>query len=151
MPIISFHSAEFDYNMTLRPLHSFSFLSVVFLAFSLSIYLKPAFSLPTIDIAKPEASKGRLTWQKYNCQSCHQLYGLGGYLGPDLTNVYAAPNKGEPLIRAMLQIGIPPMPSFNLPEEEIALLVAFLKETNASGTADPRMFLILSNGMTQRK
>ena len=33
------------------------------------------------------ACEGKIVFQKYNCISCHQLYGLGGYLGPDLTNV----------------------------------------------------------------
>jgi nitric oxide reductase subunit C len=137
--------------MTFKPVYTFSFLSLAFLAFSFSIYLNPALTETAISIEKQQAAAGRLVWQKYNCQSCHQLYGLGGYLGPDLTNVYAAPGKGEALIRAVLKTGVAPMPSFDMAEEEITLLVSFLKETDASGTADPRGFVIQSNGMTQRK
>lgn len=134
--------------MSIRPVHTFFFLSLSFLVFSLSIYLKPAFAASS---AKHEASQGRLVWQKYNCQSCHQLYGLGGYLGPDLTNVYSAPGKGENVIRAFLKTGVAPMPSFEMSEEETDNLISFLKETDASGSADPRSFFILSTGMTKRK
>ena len=59
-----------------------------------------------------------MVWQKYNCQSCHQLYGLGGYLGPDLTNVYSAKGKGELFIKAFLHAGTKQMPSFDLSKEE---------------------------------
>ncbi len=37
-----------------------------------------------------DSRKGKLLFQEYNCISCHQLYGLGGYMGPDLTNVISA-------------------------------------------------------------
>ncbi len=37
--------------------------------------------------------RGEDIWLKNNCNSCHQLYGLGGYLGPDLTNVYSVNGK----------------------------------------------------------
>ncbi len=97
------------------------------------------------------AAEGRLVWQKYNCQSCHQLYGLGGYLGPDLTNVYSAPGKGEPVIRAFLKAGVPPMPVFNISEEETASLIAFLRATDGSGSAAPRDFTILPSGMIKKK
>ena len=26
---------------------------------------------------------GKKIYQEYNCQSCHQIFGLGGYLGPE--------------------------------------------------------------------
>lgn len=72
-------------------------------------------------------------------------------MGPDLTNVYSAPGKGEPWIRAMLKVGSAPMPPFEMPEKEIAALIAFLKEADASGRADPKDFVALPNGMIQRK
>lgn len=137
--------------MTQKPAIAFSLLSLAFLAFSLSIYLKPGRSAVAIGVEKDAASAGRLVWQKYNCQSCHQLYGLGGYLGPDLTNVYSAPGKGETVVRALLKTGVAQMPAFQMTEEEIAQLIAFLKHTDASGSADPRDFSILSSGMTKRK
>jgi nitric oxide reductase subunit C len=137
--------------MTLKHAHIFSFLSLGFIAFSFSIYLKPVFSSPNTDFEQQQAGLGRLVWQQYNCQSCHQLFGLGGYLGPDLTNVYSAPGKGEILIRAFLKSGVEPMPTFNMSEREISQLMAFLKALDACGIADPRSFNILPNAMTQRK
>ena len=63
-------------------LYIFTALVLLFLAFSASIYTRE-----DVNGASPVAGSGKLVWQKHNCQSCHQLYGLGGYLGPDLTNV----------------------------------------------------------------
>lgn len=136
----------------MKSLHIFISLSALFLAFSFSIYLKPAFAAgQSAAVDKQKVSEGRLVWQRYNCQSCHQLYGLGGYLGPDLTNVYSAPGKGESYIRALVRTGTAQMPVFNLSEEETTLLIAFLKTADTIGSADPRDFFILSTGMTKRK
>jgi len=85
-----------------------------------------------------EATRGKLVWQQYNCNACHQVYGLGGYLGPDLTNVYSL--KGKEYIKAFLQNGTPIMPDFHLSREEMDALVAYLKNIDASGKADPRTF-----------
>ena len=137
--------------MNLKPAHLFSLLAFAFFAFSLSIYLEPANAATSLGFEKHKADAGRLVWQKYNCQSCHQLYGLGGYLGPDLTNIYTAAGKGEALIRVMLKTGVAPMPAFQLSEAETADLIEFLKQTDASGSADPRGFSIQASGMTIRK
>ena len=84
---------------------------------------------------------------KYNCQACHQLFGLGGYLGPDLTNVYGDPHKGEAAIRSIVNYGNKQMPSFNFTEQEMHALLEFLKSTDAAGTSDPRKLTIQSDGM----
>lgn len=91
-----------------------------------------------------EAFKGKILWQQNNCNSCHQVYGLGGYLGPDLTNVYSL--RGPAYIRAFLQNGTNIMPDFKLQEDEIKSLIAYLQNINASGKADPRKFSIQYNG-----
>jgi nitric oxide reductase subunit C len=135
----------------MHPRLTFSLLGFSFLLYSFSIYLQPA-----LDTASPSAdtgmtSEGRLVWQKYNCQSCHQLYGLGGYLGPDLTNVMSAPNKGEPLVRALLKAPTPPMPVYNLSEAETEALVSYLKAMDKSGSASPKDFTILPTGMIQQQ
>ncbi|MHA1544136.1 MAG: c-type cytochrome, partial [Alphaproteobacteria bacterium] len=41
-----------------------------------------------------EAQAGQRLFQKKNCIACHQFYGLGGYMGPDLTNVISEDGKG---------------------------------------------------------
>src|SRR6185369_4489230 len=55
---------------------------------------------------------GKLLWQEYNCGACHQVYGLGGYLGPDLTNSYS--RRGSDYIKAFLKGGNQVMPNFHL-------------------------------------
>ncbi|PKP26577.1 MAG: nitric-oxide reductase [Bacteroidetes bacterium HGW-Bacteroidetes-2] len=127
----------------------FLLLSLAFLVFSSSIYKDD-----TVYEKKPVAydaalqKEGRLIWQKNNCHVCHQLYGLGGFLGPDLTNVA---DKGYYYIDAFLKVGINSMPIFNLTEEESLHLFEFLKATNASGSANPKDYTILMDGMIVQK
>ena len=96
----------------------------------------------------PEVSKGKLVWQQYNCNACHQVYGLGGYLGPDLTNEYSV--KGPDYIKAFLKSGTVTMPNFHLNEEEIKDLLSYLQNIDASGKADPRTFTINTDGTIQQ-
>ncbi len=135
---------------TIAPKHIFIVLCTLFIIYSASIYFHPPVNKHTSVIHIQLAGKGKLVWQKYNCQSCHQLYGLGGYLGPDLTNIYSHPKKGEMVIRAMIKSGTRQMPSFDLKEEEILALLEFLKSTDVSGSADPREFNINEFGLTER-
>ncbi len=79
------------------------------------------------------ASHGQKLWQNNNCWSCHQVYGLGGYLGPDLTNVYSSPNKGGNYIKAFLNSGVKSMPKFNFSEEEKDAIVSYLKHIDSTG------------------
>jgi len=137
--------------MNLKPIYIFSLLCVVFLIYSFTIYLTPAYEDLQKGSNTEAASKGRLVWQKYNCQSCHQLYGLGGYLGPDLTNIFSSPGKDPSYIKAMLKSGTAQMPAFELDKEEWENLLQFLKSTDASGTADPRKFTIQADGMINRQ
>ena len=75
--------------------------------------------------------KGMGLWQRNNCVNCHQLYGLGGYMGPDLTNVHSA--KGESRIRTFVRYGTGRMPAHELGDGELDALVAFLAGVDASG------------------
>ena len=80
-------------------------------------------------LAKKDVDAGKMVWQQYNCNACHQVYGLGGYLGPDLTNVYS--NRGSEYIQAFLKNGTGSMPQFHLTETETSLLLSFLKEIDS--------------------
>lgn len=80
-----------------------------------------------------EAEIGKEIWQEKNCQSCHQLYGLGGYMGPDLTNVVA--RKDEAYIHAMVKNGTQKMPNFHLTDKETRLVIAFLSWVNTTGSS----------------
>jgi nitric oxide reductase subunit C len=85
---------------------------------------------PEADLLSAEAALGKELWQEKNCQSCHQLYGLGGYMGPDLTNVAA---KGPAYMRAFVEKGTGRMPDFHLSKTEVGRLIAFLQWVDKSG------------------
>jgi len=116
-------------------------LLLAFLLYSAFIYIKPAQGRI---YSNPEVSRGKAVWQHYNCQACHQVYGLGGFLGPDLTNVYS--KRGKEFIHAFLATGSPVMPAFKLSREEMNDLTAFLRNMDSSGTADPRTFKLSIDG-----
>ena len=121
------------------------------MTYSLSIYLVPYRSKKKESFDRSNAAEGRLVWQKYNCQSCHQLYGLGGYLGPDLTNIYSTSGKGEIVIKALIKSGTIQMPSFDLTAKEESYLIQFLKSVDASGFSDPRKFQVTATGMIEKQ
>ena len=80
-----------------------------------------------------KAVKGKLLWQKHNCIACHQLFGLGGYLGPDLTNINSEEDKGKLYIKAFVNSGIKQMPRFSLSDSELDEIAEFLKYVDKSG------------------
>ncbi|HTO15181.1 MAG TPA: cytochrome c [Edaphocola sp.] len=99
--------------------------------------------------SSPLAQKGKMIWQQKNCVSCHQFYGLGGHLGPDLTNVYS---KREPeFIKAFLRSGTVVMPNFNLNDQEIDALLAFFQYTDSTGISDPKSFIKHIDGTISQK
>jgi len=136
--------------MKIKPKHIFFTLSASFLIYSFSIYITPLSIKEDLTFNKKLASEGRLVWQSYNCQSCHQLYSLGGYLGPDLTNIISNPNKGEKIVKAIVKSGTKQMPAFNLSDQEMKSLIEFLKSTDASGKADLRELNINQFGMIEK-
>ncbi len=93
-----------------------------------------------------EAKEGKLLFQKYNCISCHQIYGLGGYMGPDLTNTYSTVGKGELYIKAFIQNGTQRMPNFKMNDDEINSLTAYLKYIDKTGVSPVKDFRINANG-----
>jgi len=124
-------------------------LVICFLVFTYIIYSSIRFHYSN-NYNQLLANQGELVWQKYNCQSCHQMYGLGGYLGPDLTNVMSAKGRNEVNVLAVIRTGSIQMPSFNLSEDEKIDLIEFLKLTDASGQADPRSFESHFTGMISK-
>ncbi|MFA5241125.1 MAG: cytochrome c [Sulfuricella sp.] len=75
--------------------------------------------------------RGKHIWETRNCIGCHTLLGEGAYFAPELGNVYA--RRGGPFIKAWIQAqptGVPgrrQMPNFNLNDQELDDMVAFLK------------------------
>lgn len=84
------------------------------------------------DASMQQIAYGKSLFQQYNCVSCHQLYGLGGYLGPELTTTWSDPTKGELFMRTLLKGGGLRMPNFNLSEKEINGLVSYLRYVDSS-------------------
>ncbi len=112
-----------------------------YLIYSFTLYT----SLPVKQcLVDKRAGNGMLVWQKYNCNACHQLYGLGGYLGPDLTNVYS--KRSEAFIKAFLKNGTTTMPNFNINDYEMDCLLKYFNTIDNSGKSDPRNFRINNDG-----
>lgn len=110
-------------------------LALSFLSFSIIIYTTTKGKHVVVN---QQSVAGKKIWQEKNCQACHQFYGLGGHLGPDLTNEYS--RRSPEFIAAFVQNGSEVMPQFKLSEKEMNELIAFLQSTDASGNGDPRSF-----------
>lgn len=107
-------------------------LFVVFVAFSWMIYAH-CDDKNTEGAPGSQVLAGWKTWQAKNCQSCHQLYGLGGYMGPDLTNVYSEHGKGANYMHAFIKHGTGRMPDFHLSDQQVDELISFLSWVDKSG------------------
>jgi nitric oxide reductase subunit C len=89
---------------------------------------------PTADALGPlsdEALHGRRIWHEHNCQACHQIYGFGGFLGPDLTN--AAQRLSRARLDEVLTAGNAQMPAFHLSPDEITAIETYFAELDQTG------------------
>ena len=100
-----------------------------YLGYSFIVYTRGTETSVTLSEA---AKAGRAIYQQYNCASCHQVYGLGGYLGPELTTAWSDPARGEAYIRAFLQGGGRRMPNFKFNGQQVDALVEYLKHIDAT-------------------
>ena len=88
----------------------------------------------------PQIAEGKRVWEDNDCIGCHTLLGEGAYYAPELGNVYV--RRGPEFIKAWIRSqpsGAPgrrQMPAFDLTDEELDALVAFLKWTSEINTAD---------------
>lgn len=124
-------------------------LVVFFIIYNLAVYSSDSYG--SDERMSAEALAGQTIWQENNCAACHQLYGLGGYLGPDLTNITSNPKKGEDYVKALLNTGVKSMPKFNFNEEEKEQLVAFLRHVDKTGYFPNKKAKILNNGWVELK
>jgi len=123
-------------------------LIIVFVTYNTLLYTSTK-AYGTIHLSK-KAQQGESLWLQNNCNSCHQLYGLGGYLGPDLTNEYSRTHN-EKFLKAMFNSGVKAMPKFNFNESESSTLIQFLKEIDQTGYYPNRDTKIQSNGWVTLK
>jgi nitric oxide reductase subunit C len=130
-----------DYLPLSSKVHSLSMNRKIFLIFFLLLLTYFAYSYFVYshcdkkNTPLPDSSvlAGWKIWQKKNCQGCHQIYGLGGYMGPDLTNITSNPVKGPIYSRAFIQSGTAKMPNFKLTNAEVTAVVQFLAWVDKSG------------------
>ena len=113
----------------------FFFLLFVALAFDTTQ------KLPKLDHREnltPQVIRGKHIWEVNNCIGCHTLLGEGAYFAPELGNVYK--RRGGEFIKAWIKAmptGAPgrrQMPQFNLSEQQLDDMVAFLKWTSEINT-----------------
>jgi nitric oxide reductase subunit C len=110
-------------------------LAAAFVSYSAWVHLHPSEPKASAPMTPPQA-RGFAVWRRNNCQACHQLYGMGGYLGPDLTN--AAGRLTPARIHAVVTEGSTPMPRFELTRDERDELIEFLTYVNTTGSWPPR-------------
>lgn len=102
-------------------------LLCLYIAYSCWVYISGTSLNPTLTKL---AIDGKTLWHENNCQNCHQIYGLGGYMGPDLTTVTTDVTRGRVYAKAMLMNGGNRMPNFHFNEREADQLVAYLDYIN---------------------
>ena len=78
-----------------------------------------------------DARYGKQIFQKHNCQACHQVYGFGGFLGPDLTN--STTRLPLETFKSIIKVGPGQMPSFNLTNTETHALYQYFVALNQTG------------------
>ncbi|MEZ5966198.1 MAG: cytochrome c [Planctomycetota bacterium] len=84
----------------------------------------------------PTELRGRQVFLSHNCYACHQIYGFGGFLGPDLTN--AAQRVPRARLEELLTHGSKQMPAFALPAADIDAVEAYLRAVDRTGVGVAR-------------
>ncbi len=111
----------------MKDIKVFLFFSLICLFLCYTAYVYTAGTATRLDhTLTGKAARGKLIFQEKNCIACHQLYGLGGYLGPELTTVISARGKGRDYAFAFIRSGTVRMPDFKLSHEEVDCLVEYL-------------------------
>lgn len=110
----------------------FILLVISYVGYSFLVY---EYTAPTA-LPEKEAKAGLDIWQSKNCQACHQLYGLGGYMGPDLTNIISDSTKGVAYAAAFIKAGTARMPDFKFNDDEVKKIIAFLEWVDKSGKSN---------------
>ena len=125
----------------------FSLVVVFYFVYSFLVYTSEGETTQANVAMSAEAQEGRLVFQKYNCTACHQIYGLGGYMGPDLTNIMSL--RGRAYASVFIQNGTNRMPNLHLSEEELQQVLAFLEAVDGSGLFPVKDFEIQWNGTVE--
>lgn len=113
----------------------FIFLFISYIVYSIFIYTRGTRENVLVKASEyPSIQEGKRLFQQHNCIACHQLYGLGGYLGPELTTAFSDSTRGEAYMRAFLKSGGNRMPDFHFTDAEINHIINYLKYVDESAT-----------------
>lgn len=127
-----------DHAATYSAWRTVALLGCGYVAMTLLVALLPSRSTDT-GAASPAVAAGAEVWRSENCLACHSIYGLGGHLGPDLTNTIS--RLGADGVAAKVSAGGGRMPRFVLGQEAAANLIAWLSHIDATGVYPlPRHF-----------
>lgn len=126
----------------------FGTLSVAFAIYSFTIYTDGTAATHDVPMSD-EARRGQQLYQDHNCTACHQFYGLGGYMGPDLTNVIS--RKGPAYAGAFITAGTASMPNLGLDPDEVSALVAYLAFVDRTGTYPPEKYDVHWTGVVAQE
>jgi nitric oxide reductase subunit C len=96
-----------------------------------------------------QARHGQKLFQQHNCIACHQFYGLGGYMGPDLTNVVST--RGAAYAGVFIANGTSRMPNLGINAEDTAALVAYLEFVDGTGTYPPKNYDVTWYGTVRQE
>jgi len=90
-----------------------------------------------------QVAMGKKVWETHDCIGCHTLLGEGAYFAPELGNVYKRFGNSTDAIVGFIKSrpanGIPgrrSMPQFNMSDEELNAVAAFLKYASEINTAN---------------
>ncbi|MDM8566664.1 cytochrome c [Candidatus Halobeggiatoa sp. HSG11] len=117
--------------------------SIFFILLFLALTLDTTIALPERDHREnitEQVAHGKIIWEENDCIGCHTLLGEGAYFAPELGNVYQ--RRGPGFIQAWMKAmptnapGRRQMPNFNLSDEELDALEAFLKWSSEINTAN---------------
>lgn len=120
--------------------------SVFFFLLFLALTFDTVRELPNLDNREALTEQvvlGKKVWENNDCIGCHTLLGEGAYFAPELGNVYKRFGNSTEAIIGFIKSrpvdGIPgrrSMPQFNLSDEELEAVAAFLKYSSEINTAN---------------
>lgn len=120
--------------------------SVFFFLLFLALTFDTVRELPNLDNREALTEQvvlGKKVWEDNDCIGCHTLLGEGAYFAPELGNVYQRFGNSTEAIIGFIKSrpvdGIPgrrSMPQFNLSDEELEAVAAFLKYASEINTAN---------------
>lgn len=113
----------------------FILLFISYAVYTAVVYTKATARNDNYSIAEQQQiNKGKELFQKHNCISCHQLYGLGGYLGPELTTAWSDKHRGEAYMKVFLMAGGQRMPKYNFNDDELNSIVSYLRYVDSTAS-----------------